>query len=788
METDVDKILADLSIEEKAYLLSGLNFWQIRGIERFGLETITVADGPHGLRRHIDVEQDIGAEAIEAICFPTGSALAASFNEKLLVEMGEYLGDEAQAEDVQVLLGPANNIKRTPVCGRNFEYLSEDPYLAGKLATALIKGIQSKGVGTSLKHFVANNQERRRPTINAIIDERTLREIYLTAFEEPVLEGKPWTIMGAYNRLNGNYVCQNSYILKDILREQWGYEGVMLTDWGALDQAHEAIAAGLDLEMPGSGNVGPRKIIKAAKKGILPMDDLDRAARHIVEILIKANQLRKKDATYDKDLHHHKAREVAQDCLVLLKNDDDILPLSPDKYKSVGIIGDFAKNPRYQGGGSSHINSYKVDTVYDEFLELGTEYKVDYAQGYDRNQDEVDEQMQEEAINLAKNSDIVLLFIGLPDRYETEGVDRRHLDMPPNHLAMVEELSKVNQNLVVVLSVGSAVKLPFVDKVKGMVQSWLVGEAGAGAIVDILLGKVNPSGRLSESFIKNESDDPVTGNYPGIREVTYGEGIFIGYRYHNKHNTDLYYPFGYGLSYTSFEYTDLKINKNSISDKDSAEIVVTVKNTGKMAGKEVVQLYVSEREPLVERPIRELKGFSKVELQPGESKEVVFVLDKRAFAYYNNDIADWHVNTGIFDIQIAKSSRDIILSKTIEVRSTVDLMAKPSERKVYLKRVEMNLSNKVTRNTPIEAIKNQKLGKIIYSMILKELEKAAAASDQQDAMLDSENILDLVNDLPLRTFVNMTAGKAMGDRTLSLIIGMLNLTRSKKPSKYPIKE
>ncbi len=771
--------IKDLTLEEKAYLLSGKSYWEIIGVDRIDLKSIIVTDGPHGIRKSQNISStDFNANKSEiAICYPTASALACSFNTDLIYQMGEYLGEACQAMNVRVLLGPGNNIKRTPLCGRNFEYFSEDPYLASKMATAEIMGIQSKGVGSSLKHFVANNQERRRNTINAIIDERTLREIYLAAFEEPVKIGKPWTIMGAYNRVNGLYMCENPYFLRDILRDEWGYEGVILTDWTATDQAHVSIRNGLDLEMPTSGDVGPRKIIKAAKDREF-MKEVDRAAENVINLLTKAEET-KVETSYDLDAHHQKAREIAHECIVLLKNNENTLPISPEKYNSVAIIGKFAKEPRYQGGGSSHINSYRVDTVFEEFTAL-SDIEIKYADGYSLKTDITEEEIIFEAVNVAKPADIVLLFVGLPDVYETEGIDRKHLDMPPNHIELINRVTTYHDNVVLIISAGSVVKIPYLDRVNAVMNGWLTGEAGAGAIVDGLLGIINPSGKLSESFITDEIYDPSMGNYPGNYEVLYDEGIYVGYRYHDKAGSRLQFEFGFGLSYTQFKYSDIEISNTRIHDTGTVDVKMTITNTGNVSGKEIVQLYVSELNPIVDRPDKELKGFSKIELQAGESKNISFTLDKRSFAYYNVDIKDWHVNSGIFRILIGKSSRDIVLETDIEVISS-NPVYEVTQDKIYVKRVEFIETNRIHRNTSMETIKDHLIGKRIYKMIMKQVNEELAVdeviSDKEYKMLNPEMMITMINEMPLRSFVNATGGDAMTDGNLRILILLLNLTR-----------
>ncbi|MCY3413361.1 MAG: glycoside hydrolase family 3 C-terminal domain-containing protein [Candidatus Heimdallarchaeota archaeon] len=774
---DAKKIVQSLSLEEKAKLCTGKSMWEIQPIPSANLERIVVSDGPHGLRKERDISSlEMGTGSVEAICYPTASALANSFNPELIYELGENLGETCLTEDVQVILGPGVNIKRTPLCGRNFEYFSEDPFLAGKMATAWINGVQSKGVGTSLKHFVANNQEKRRMTINAIVDERTLREIYLAAFEEPVKMGKPWTIMGAYNRINGLYACQNDHLLKDVLRSDWGYEGVVLTDWGAADRLGVDIAGGLDLEMPTSGDVGPSHILESVKNGTLDMKELDRAAENIVKLLIRGNN-NKKEYSYDKDAHHNKARQIASECITLLKN-DDILPIKQED--KIGIIGEMAEKIRFQGGGSSNINPYKVDKTIDEFKKI---MNVEFAKGYDTLKDEDIEEYLNEAQNLAKKVEKVIVFVGLPDRYENEGVDRKHLDMPPNQLKLVNKVLEVNSNIIVVITGGSAVKIPFRDQVRGLLFTGLLGEAGAGAIVDILTGTVNPSAKLSESFILDERDDPSYGNYPGEEEVEYKEGIYVGYRFHEKYNKKVAFPFGYGISYTSFEYEKIRAKSNSVTneltDENAIEIFVTIKNTGERFGKEIVQLYVSEKEPIIDRPHKELKGFIKVALEPGESKEVAIKLDFRSFAYYNTKMMDWHVKGGEYEILVGSSSQDIKLTHILDIKATKPWI-EPINEPIYVKRVDFKPSLKINRYTRMEQIKDHIIGKKIYQSIMKQVLETVISDDIMDEggnpIADADMMSEFIDNMPMKNFVSMTQGRIMTNRRLAALIWLMNRT------------
>ncbi len=662
---NVKELISQMTLEEKAGLCSGSDFWHLKGVERLGIPEIMVSDGPHGLRKQ-DLEADhLGINnSIKAVCFPTGAALACSFDTALIQEMGAALGEECQAEGVAVILGPGNNIKRSPLCGRNFEYFSEDPYLAGMMAGHHILGVQSQGIGTSLKHFAANSQEDRRMTADSQIDERTLREIYLTNFELAVKIGKPWTVMCSYNKVNGTYAADNHRLLTEILRDEWGFDGIVVSDWGAVNERVPGLKAGMDLEMPASGGVNDALIVQAVQDGTLDEKVLDTTVERILTLIDRYLSHKKPDASYSKEAHHQLARKIAGQCMVLLKN-DGILPL--DKKAKVAFIGKFAQAPRYQGGGSSHINSFRVESAMDAKGDLD----VIYAPGYDTAADVVDEALIAGAVEAARMAQVAVLFVGLPDAFESEGFDRKHMDMPACQNALIDAVTAVQPNTVVVLHHGSPVTMPWADKVRGILDVYLGGQAVGAATLDVLYGDVNPSGKLAESVPYQVEDNPSYLFYPGeVDDVPYREGVFVGYRYYDAKKMPVRYPFGYGLSYTTFEYSGLTLDKKEMEDTDTLTVRVKVKNTGSRAGKETVQLYVRDCQSTMRRPDKELKGFAKVELAPGEEKEAVFTLDKRAFAYYSTRIQDWHVETGDFAILIGRSSRDIVLEDTVRVRST----------------------------------------------------------------------------------------------------------------------
>jgi beta-glucosidase len=677
MYRDVKNIISQMTLEEKASLCSGLDFWHTKAVERLGIPSIMVSDGPHGLRKQSQESDHLGLnKSVPATCFPSGSALASSWNRELIERVGVALGEECQAENVAVILGPAANIKRSPLCGRNFEYFSEDPYLSSEIAKSHIKGVQSQGVGTSLKHFAVNNQEHRRLSVEAVLDERTLREIYLASFESAVKEAHPWTVMCSYNRVNGEYASESEKLLTTILKDEWGHEGIVVSDWGAVNYRVDGLKAGLELEMPSSHGQGDRKIVEAVKEGTLSEEILNKAVERLLNVIFKAVDNKKNNAVYDKEHHHKLAREVASECMVLLKNEENILPLK--KGAHIAVIGAFANTPRYQGGGSSHINPAKLDNTYEEIKKsAGSESTVSYAQGFDLKSDDIKEIMLFQAKEAAVKADVAVIFAGLPDRYESEGYDREHMRIPENQAYLIQEISKVQSNVVVVLSNGSPVEMPWIASVKGVLEGYLGGQAAGGAIADILFGEVNPSGKLAETFPVDLRHNPSYLNFPGEGDrVEYREGLFVGYRYYDKKGIEPLFPFGYGLSYTNFGYTAICVDKKELTDEDTLEVSVRVKNTGSVPGKEVIQLYVKDRESSVIKPEKELKAFEKVALMPGEEKCVRFKLNKRAFAYYSTDIKDWHVESGEYEILVGSSSKDIRLKEIVDIKSSVVIKKK----------------------------------------------------------------------------------------------------------------
>ena len=666
---DIKALVSQMTLEEKAGLCSGDDFWHTKAVERLGIPRTMVSDGPHGLRKQDDQADHLGInDSIKAVCFPAACATAASFDPEMIRAMGEAIGESCQHEAVSVVLGPAVNIKRSPLCGRNFEYYSEDPYLAGRMATAMIQGVQSRNVGTSIKHFALNSQEHRRMSSSSDADERTIREIYFPAFEMAVKEAEPWTVMCSYNRINGVYASEDPWLLTEVLRKEWGFEGYVVSDWGAVSDRVDGVAAGLDLEMPSSGGVNDRKIVEAVRAGKLDEHVVDRACERILNIVYRYLENAKPETPWDKEAQHRQAAEIAAECMVLLKNVEDLLPL--DKEEEIAFIGEFAEKPRFQGGGSSHINSFKTTSA----LEAAEGLKITYARGYSVARDEATDADIAEAVAAAKKAKAAVVFAGLPDSYESEGYDRSHMRMPACQNRLIEAVAEANSNTVVVLHNGAPVEMPWIGKVKAVLEAYLGGQAVGEAVVRILFGDANPCGHLPETFPRKLEDNPSFLYYGGEGNVTeYREGVFVGYRYYDKKKMDVLFPFGFGLSYTTFEYGNLRLSADKIKDTDTLTVKVAVKNTGKRAGKAVVQLYVGDEESTPIRPVRELKGFLKVALQPGESREVSFTLDKRSFAYWNKQIHDWHVETGAFIIEVGSSSRDLPLKGKVEVESTVEL-------------------------------------------------------------------------------------------------------------------
>ncbi len=728
---NIASLIAQLTLEEKAALCTGATTWETVPVERLRIPAITVSDGPHGVRR----TTGLGHEGQPATCFPTASALAATWDTALIHELGQALADECIALGVDVLLGPGNNMKRTPLCGRNFEYFSEDPFLGGELATSFINGVQSKGVGTSLKHFVANNQEHQRMTISAQISERALREIYLAGFERAVKQAQPWTVMCAYNRLNGTYASEHRDLLAGILKDEWGFEGFVVSDWGAVHNRVRALAAGLDLEMPGPQAQRVQTVIDAVNAGALDESVLDAAVERLLRIIFKAQETPKGNTEIDVDAHHALARRIAAEAIVLLKNEGDLLPLRD--VTSIAVIGTGAKEARYQGGGSSHITPTRVDVPFDELRKrAGDGVTVTYAAG-DGVESGVDQARIDEAVAVAQGADVALLYIALPESKENEGWDRDDIDLTAQQVALIKAVCAAQPRSVVILNNGSAVAMAdWIDAPQAVLEAWLMGQAGGGAIADVLFGDVNPSGRLAETFPLALHDTPAYLNYPGENgAVLYGEGLFIGYRYYDAKRQDVLFPFGYGLSYTTFEFSNLRVSSERFKDTDGLRVTLDVTNTGAVAGKATVQVYVHDHESALVRPEKELKGFAKVALDAGETKTVTLDLDARAFAYYDPRFGRWVTESGAFDILVGHSAADIALRRTVQLESTLDL-ALP-----------------LTRDSTLSEWFADPRGASILGPLFQQMAQQAAAEGEVPA-----EIPDWVRDLPLEV-VLMFFGK-----------------------------
>ncbi len=780
-ELDIEKILQEMTLEEKARMCSGRDFWHSQDIERLGVPSVMMCDGPNGLRKQKGQGDHLGInESIETVCYPTSSAMASSFDRNLLRELGESLGEECQAEQVAMLLGPGINMKRSALCGRNFEYFSEDPYLAGELAAAYVQGLQSKGVAACVKHFAANNQETRRMSGSSNMSERTLHELYLPAFEKVVKEGKVRSVMCAYNAINGTYCSENKALLTDILRDKWKFDGFVVTDWGATKERVKGLQAGVDLEMPGGTKESTKEIIKAVEEGSLSEAVLDRAVGDVLSFVSDAMKNQRSKVPFDRDEAHGKSGIFARESAVLLKN-EGVLPLG--NTENTVFIGAFAVDPRYQGAGSSHIHVKHAISA----MECVEGKNVTFAEGYDANRcenrevvetsqegnaetsraenAETSQALLEEAVKAAASADSAVIFAGLPEAYETEGCDREDMKLPENQNRLIHEVAKVQKNTVVVLHVGAPVELPWIDEVQAVLCMYLGGDYVGDATIDLLYGNANPSGKLAETWPLKLEDNPSYLNFPGEDGVVnYQEGIFIGYRYYDKKKMQVLFPFGHGLSYTGFAYSDLQITrspenvsgrskKNScnesfgmadtpdqITDRDHITITCKVKNTGTCAGKEVVQLYISQPVSEVMRPVRELKGFRKIDLEPGEEKEVSFVLSGRDFAYYEEKIHDWYVPGGTYVCEIGSSSRDIRLKETVELVSTVELPA------VY------------TENSTIKDLSKTKRGQALLDQILggmgKGAEREAADKDMENLGAGSKRMMDAsLMGMPLSAFV-----------------------------------
>ncbi len=742
----VDEVIKTLTLEEKASLLQGASFWYTQDIPEKGVPAIMMTDGPHGLRKQTGETDHLGIHmSVPATCFPSAAAMACSWDTALMEKVGAALGEECLKEGVSVLLGPGVNIKRSPLCGRNFEYFSEDPYLSSQMAKHHILGVQSQGVGTSIKHFAVNNQETCRMRVDSIVDERTLREIYLASFEAAVREAKPWTVMAAYNRVNGEFCCENEHLLGDILRNEWGYEGVVVSDWGATNDQVKGLRAGFDLRMPHCGRGATEKLVRAVQEGTLPEAVLDRSVRRVLTLVEKGIEHRIENYVCDMQAHHALAVRAAEESAVLLKNKDSVLPLSAEE--KVAIIGGFAKNMRCQGGGSSHVNM----TVRENVLAvLACEYpktSFAFARGYRIKQDIPDEKYLEEALSVCADADKIVLFLGLPDRIESEGFDRKDMRLPANQIQLLERLFALGKPIAAVLMAGAPVEIPWLDRVDGLLALSTAGQGAAEACVHLLFGKSNPCGKLAESWPLALANTPCSLTYPQKERATYEEGIFVGYRYYDKKELPVLFPFGYGLSYTTWRYENLRLSETDITDRDSVEISVDVVNTGYVAGKEIVELYVRDIASSVPRPVKELKGFAKVACAPGERATVRFTLDKRSFAYYEPRISDWYAESGEYEILIGASSRDIRAAAKVCLTST-QTVAKKYDRFVTM--------GEIMASPAARAVMERTMGG---------MQMPAPSEEEKRRLLDEEDDTDVAMDyaamgmdMPLCKVADMTEG------------------------------
>ena len=767
-----EEIINKMTLEEKASLCVGKDYWNSENIERLGIPSIKMSDGPHGLRVQKENGDNLGVNKSEvAICFPSSATIANSWDKDVVYKLGKTLGEEAKSENINIVLGPGVNIKRSPLGGRNFEYFSEDPYLTGTMATQYVKGLQSNNVGACVKHFALNNQENRRRTINVVVDERTLREIYLKAFEMIVKEAKPWTVMSAYNKLNGKY-CTENEVLLGILKKEWNFDGIVITDWGAENDRVKGLAAGNELEMPGGRGNGKEEIIQAVKDGKVSEKYLDKIVDRILNIAFKCERA---EQSYNKEEHHEIAMELAQESIVLLKNEDNMLPINKRK---IALIGDMAKNPRYQGAGSSTINPYKVENAYDCFIQNGIE--VDYARGYNRIESDEDKELVNQAVEVAINKEAVILFLGLTENYESEGMDRTSLEIPKNQIKLIESIYSVNQNIIVVLSNGAPITMKWKDKAKAIITGYLGGESGAKAMVNCILGKVNPSGKLAETYPIKLEDTPCFNNFPGTEiSVEYKESIYVGYRYYDKNNIKVLYPFGYGLSYTTFEYSNLNVKNNVVSFK--------IKNTGKVKGKEIAQVYVSQCNPTIFKPLKELKGFEKVELEPDEEKEVNITLDDSAFQYYNVQNKKWEIEAGKYKILVGKSCESIELECKIYIDSK-DKKPEADFPDVYRSGKVQNVTDEdfekllgqkipdryikledVSEDNTLEQIKNTKVGKVIYENQIQKMNKLL---EEQNVNKATKVMMDMQK--PLKKFYEKKSSKY----TKEMVDELINIAKN----------
>ncbi len=786
LHQQAETLVSQMTLEEKAGLLSGADFWHTKAVARLGLKPVMLTDGPHGLRKQTQTADHLGInESVPATCFPTACATACSFDRELMRRVGAAIAEECREEDVAVLLGPGLNIKRSPLCGRNFEYISEDPALTGELAAAFIEGVQSQNVGVSVKHFALNNQETRRMLVDSVVDERALFELYLAGFERAVRRTHPWTVMCSYNRVGGEYAGDSKRLLTDVLRDRFGFDGLVVSDWGAVNDRIAGVRAGLDLEMPHADVYHDEQIVEAVRSGALDEGDVDRCAARVCELLLRSEA--REPFVWDRAAHHALAREAAAASAVLLKNEGPLLPLG--KGGRVAVIGAFAKSPRYQGAGSSKLTPYRLDSAFDELAAFGVD--ASYAEGYDPGTDAPDEASILEACRVAEGKDAALLFVGLPDRYESEGFDREKLTMPENQLELIRRVSRVNPNVIAVLAGGSVVDMSWEADAKAILMGYLGGEAGGGGIADVLTGRRCPGGKLAESWPLRLEDNPSFAYFPGYPlTVEYRESLFVGYRYYDKAKQPVRYPFGYGLSYTSFSYSNLRLDCDTLGEGETLNVRCDVTNTGGAAGSEIVQLYVSHASDVMIHVEQELKDFAKVSLSPGETATVSFALGRRNLSYYNAEAAGWRVEGGAYEIRVAASSRDVRLRAVVHASPDPDqrvpdhradapcyydlsdgirvsdeafvaLLGRPLPAR------EPQPGEAFTRNSTLPEIAVKPLGRLLSTVIRREAGKLARDNDDIAMMMDR-----MLCESPLR-LLSMSGG-AFGPKQVEGLVCMLN--------------
>lgn len=757
-----EEILQTLTLEEKASLCQGASFWFTKEITEKGVPAIMMTDGPHGLRKQTGETDHLGInKSVPATCFPSSAAVCNSWDETLMRQIGAALGQECKQEQVAVLLGPGANLKRSPLCGRNFEYFSEDPYLSSNMAKSHIQGVQSQGVGTSLKHFALNNQETRRMTVDVRVDERTLRETYLASFETAVKEGKPWTIMGAYNKVNGTYCCENSHLLRDILRGEWGYEGVVVSDWGAANDDALGIAAGFDLRMPYAGEVKTQAIVQAVQEGRLDQRDLDAAVLRLLKLALRGEANRCKTVRYDVAAHHELAIQAAAESAVLLKNEGGVLPLA--HTARVAVIGGLAQTMRYQGGGSSHVNPTFHRDLLTVLAEDYPDVKATFARGYRLKKDEVDEDFVSRALANAAESDVVVYCMGMPNGLESEGFDRTHLRLPGNQIDLLNRLAALGKPVVVFLFTGAPVLTDWAAKADALFAMYTAGQGVAEAMARLLFGRANPCGKLAETWPLALEHTPCSLTYPQKETAVYEEGVFVGYRYYDKKQMPVAYPFGFGLSYTDWQYSNLRLDKQHIRDTDTLTVQLDVTNTGRLPGKEIVELYVGNAPAGVPRPVKELRGFTKVFCTPGQTQTVTFTLNKRSFAYYHVGMHDWYAESGTYEILAGASSRDIRLRATVRMEAT----------RVIPKTYDRFVTMGELMTLPAGQAVVQEMMAAYQMPAVSEEERQRRLNDEEDTEDVAMDYAAMGMDMPLCKVADMSGG-AMTEETVRTIVAALN--------------